>query len=242
MTQSAAAVVARPSFIGLRARAGRVTMNSPGPLPKRQQHRDIGTRRDALHPLTILSAVEQTQAIIGIVGEHIVHWSRGAERLYGWTAKEAIGSHFRDLLKQKSVGASEASTAELDDRGTWKGEFSRAHKDGRELAIAAHCVSRRDRSGRATVIELNNLIEPAECTAPPQRNRVQQTGASGCPPRRIVHDFNNLLGVITLNLELARERAVGGEVRKMIDEALDAAWQGAELTSRLADPAPRPQT
>jgi hypothetical protein len=59
----------------------------------------------------------------------------------------------------------------------------------------------------------------------------------------MVHDFNNLLGIITLNLELARERAAtGGEVHKMIEEALDAAWQGAELTSRLADPPPRLQT
>jgi PAS domain S-box-containing protein len=243
MTQSAASVMARPGFTGLRARAGRVTMNSPGPLPKRQQRRDIGTRRDAVHPLMILSAVEQTQAIIGIVEGRIVHWSRGAERLYGWTADEAIGSHVRDLLKQKDAGASEAGTAELDDCETWKGEFSRAHRDGRELAVAAHCVSRRDLSGRATLIELNNLIEPADHTLDPQPSRVQQTEANGCPPRRMVHDFNNLLGIITLNLELARERAaMGGEVHRMIEEALDAAWQGAEMTSRLAGPAPRLQT
>src|SRR4051812_41353863 len=98
----------------------------------------------------------------------------------------------------------------------------------------------RARVGRITI---NSPIEPAEHTPDPQPNWVRQTEANGCPPRRIVHDFNNLLGIITLNLELARERAAsGGEVRKMIDEALDAAWQGAELTSRLADMAPRPQT
>jgi PAS domain S-box-containing protein len=189
----------------------------------------------------ILNALEQTQAIIGIVDGRIVHWSRGAERLYGWTADEAIGSCARDLLKQKNAGASEASGGERDRYETWKAEVGRARKDGRELTIVAHCISRRDPGGRATVIELDNSIELAGRTADPQPTRVPQKEANGFPPRRIVHDFNNLLGIITLNLELARERAAnGGEFHKMIDEALEAAWQGSELTSRLADLAPRP--
>jgi PAS domain S-box-containing protein len=213
-------------------------MDSSGPWRKRRQRSEIGTRRDALDPVMILDALEQTQAIIGIVDGRIAHWSRGAVRLYGWTANEAIGSCVRDLLKQKSAGASEASGVERDRCGTWKGEIGRAHKDGRELTILAYCVSRRDSSGRATVIELDDSIELAD----PQPTRVPQTEANSCPPRRIVHDFNNLLGIITLNLELARERAAnGGEFHKMIDEALDAAWQGSELTSRLADLASRPQ-
>ena len=83
--------------------------------------------------------------------------------------------------------------------------------------------------------ELDDLIEPGGHTPQAQPTRVEQSEASGCPTRRMAHDFNNLLGIITLNLELARERAGGGEVREMIDEALDAAWQGTELTGRLAD-------
>jgi len=241
MTRSAAAMAARPSFTNRRAGVGRDTPNSSGPWPRRQRS-DIGTCRDTLDPLMILNALEQTQAIIGIVDGRIVHWSQGAELLYGWRAKEAIGSCVRDLLKQKSAGASEASAAERDRCGTWKGEFRRAHKDGRELTIAAHCVSRRNMNGRTTAIEIDNLIEPAGRTADPQPVRVHQAEANFYPPRRVVHDFNNLLGIIALNLELARERAASGsELRKMIDEALEAAWQGSELTSRLADLAPRSQ-
>ena len=96
-------------------------------------------------------------------------------------------------------------------------------------AIAA----RRDFDSRATVIELNDLIDPAGRRPEAQPTPVEQIEANGSPTRRIAHDFNNLLGIITLNLELARERA-GGEVREMIDEALDAAWQGSELAGHLA--------
>ena len=96
-------------------------------------------------------------------------------------------------------------------------------------------MSGRDVSGRATVIELDSLIEPAECDAHSPASRIQQPEANNCSTHRIAHDFKNLLGIITLNLELARECAAsGGELRKMIDEALAAAWQGSELTSCLA--------
>jgi PAS domain S-box-containing protein len=235
MTCSVAIVVARPSAADRRARIGRITVNSSGAQPKREQRSAIRTRRNAVHSLMILDALEQTQAIIGIVEGRIVHWSRGAERLYGWTATEAIGSCARDLLKQQSAGALEASETELDRCESWKAEFRRTHKDGRELAIAAHCASRRDPSGQATVIELDNLIESDERAADLQPARVPQTEVTIRSPGRMAHDFNNLLGIITLNLELARERAGGSNLGEMLDDALDAAWQGAELTSRLAD-------
>ena len=250
MTRPAASVAAGPSFTDRGAGVGRVMANGAGPWPKRQQRSAVGTRRDALYRGMILTALEQTQAIVGLVDGRIVHWSRGAELLYGWAANEAIGSRLRDLLRQRSAGAPEPSAAECEPRGIWRGELSRAHKDGRKLTIAAHCVSRRDLRGRAMVVELDHLIEPAGRGTDPladpqadrQAGRVRQTEANGCAPRRMAHDFNNLLGIITLNLELARERAAsGGEVGKMIDEALEAAWQGSELTSRLADLAPRLQ-
>ncbi len=238
MRRSAAAVVAKPSLTDRRIRPGRGATNGPRPRLKRQGGNSVEPRRDSFHPMMILTAVDQAQAIVGIVDGRIIHWSRGAERLYGWTANEAIGCRAGDLLKQNRASASEASASDVATGGIWKGKLSRAHKDGRELSIAAHRVSGRDISGRSTVIELDCLIEPAERTDHSPESRAEQTGASGCAIHRIAHDFKNLLGVITLNLELAREcAATGGELRKMIDEALAAAWQGSELTGRLADAA-----
>jgi hypothetical protein len=109
------------------------------------------------------------------------------------------------------------------------------------IRSVAEVAARRDLGGRAAVAELDNLIDlagrgpGAQPTPIEQIKANKQIGANGSPTRRMAHDFNNLLGIITLNLELARERAVSGEVRQMIDEALDAAWQGSELTGRLAD-------
>jgi PAS domain S-box-containing protein len=236
MTRPVAAPKARAKLAGRRTGSGRVAPQGVERRQKPQQRSGIEARGDPL-PALILNALEQTQAIIGIVDGRIVHWSRGDELLYGWTASEAIGRRAQDLLKQKNAAGSKAGAAKPARGAIRDGAVSRAHKDGRELAIAARCVSRCDFNGRAAIIELDDLIEPTGHAAPPASAPVRQSDADGDPTGRIVHDFNNLLGIITLNLELAltRERTTpGGELREMIEEALDAAWQSSELTGHLA--------
>jgi CheY-like chemotaxis protein len=49
----------------------------------------------------------------------------------------------------------------------------------------------------------------------------------------IAHDFNNILTLIIGNLELASHRDVTPEVRALIEDALEAAGLGADLTARL---------
>ena len=117
MRRSGAAIAAQPRFTERQVRAGRLTTNGSSRWLKRRQRNSIEPLRDALHPTTILNALEQTQAVVGIVDGRIIHWSRGAERLYGWTANEAIGCHAGDLLKRKDAGALKASAAELSSAG-----------------------------------------------------------------------------------------------------------------------------
>src|SRR3954452_10355062 len=215
MTRPVAAPKGHAKLAGRRAGIGRIATQGFERRQKPQQQSGSGTRGDP-PPASILNALEQTQAIIGMVDGCIIHWSRGAERLYGWTANEAIGRRAHDLLKQKNADRSEAGAGRPERGAIRDGAVSRAHKDGRELTIAARCLLHCDFNGRAAVIELDDLIEPTWHTEPPGSALARQTEPVGDPARRIVHDFNNLLGIITLNLELAliRERAaVSGKLR-----------------------------
>jgi PAS domain S-box-containing protein len=242
MSRPVAAPKKRAKPAGRRAGNVRSAANGSGSRQRPRQRGGSGTRGDPL-PTLILDALEQTQAVIGTVDGRIVHWSRGAERLYGWTADEAIGCRACDLLKQKNADDADvkAGAAEPWRGGIAEAAISRAHKDGRELAIAARCLSRCDLDGQAAVIELDDLVAPTEPARDAKTTGSRQTEAAADPIGRIIHEFNNLLGIITLNLELARERAaVGGDLHGMIEEALDAAWQGSELTGRLAAARRRP--
>jgi PAS domain S-box-containing protein len=67
-----------------------------------------------------------------------------------------------------------------------------------------------------------------------QLRQAQKMEAIGNLTGGMAHDFNNLLGVVVGNLDLARERAHGNdEVRELVEEALEAAWHGADLNRRL---------
>ncbi len=74
-------------------------------------------------------------AVIAVDLEHrVVHWSRGAEALYGWTAAEALGESIRDLIGLRTERAQEV-VAVTYSGGTWDGEFATVRKDGTALTV-----------------------------------------------------------------------------------------------------------
>jgi PAS domain S-box-containing protein len=67
-----------------------------------------------------------------------------------------------------------------------------------------------------------------------QLRQAQKMEAIGNLTGGMAHDFNNILGVIVGNLDLARDHVVDDEeLGELIGEALAAAWNGADLTRRL---------
>ncbi|NNE82126.1 MAG: PAS domain S-box protein [Silicimonas sp.] len=63
--------------------------------------------------------------------------------------------------------------------------------------------------------------------------RSQRLDAIGQMTGGVAHDFNNLLTVIIGNLELLQMRGVADDQKNLIQDALDSAELGADLTSRL---------
>ncbi len=67
-----------------------------------------------------------------------------------------------------------------------------------------------------------------------QLRQAQKMEAVGTLTGGLAHDFNNILCVIIGNLDFACEtEGCDGPLREVVDEALDAAMRGADLTRRL---------
>ena len=66
--------------------------------------------------------------------EKIRYWNKSAERLFGWTAKEAIGSDFVTMTYEDPAPF-EAAKRTLLEKGEWSGEVSKPTKTGLELKL-----------------------------------------------------------------------------------------------------------
>lgn len=79
----------------------------------------------------------------------ILSWNRGAERMFGWTAAEAVGRHITLIIPEERH-AEEADILARIRRGEGIDHFEtvRVTKDGRRLSISLSVSPIRDEAGR----------------------------------------------------------------------------------------------
>jgi PAS domain S-box-containing protein len=70
----------------------------------------------------------------------IQFWSKGCERLYGWTSQEVIGRKVEDVLGTEYPMPRQEIEAILIKAGSWSGDFVQRRRDGYLLTVA---VSRK---------------------------------------------------------------------------------------------------
>jgi PAS domain S-box-containing protein len=84
----------------------------------------------------------------------IEFWNTGAERLYGFTPKEAIGQSSHTLLQTKFPVEFTALITQLQNKCYWSGELRHICKDGREVNVESRLQLLSD----GTVIEVNRDV------------------------------------------------------------------------------------
>jgi PAS domain S-box-containing protein len=89
----------------------------------------------------------------------IQFWSAGAQRLYGWDAKEAVGADALQLLHTELPVSADEVEAALLEKGEWQAELSRRSRSGTRVQVASHWILHRDSEGRpGAVIEVDNDV------------------------------------------------------------------------------------
>jgi PAS domain S-box-containing protein len=67
----------------------------------------------------------------------ITYWNQGAEDLYGWSSKEAVGQIAHALLRTIFPISLDEANATLLRTGRWEGELVQIRRDGSEVVISA---------------------------------------------------------------------------------------------------------
>ncbi|HEV2189223.1 MAG TPA: PAS domain S-box protein [Stellaceae bacterium] len=117
----------------------------------------------------------------------------------------------------------------------YRGEFRALRAgSGEERWVRAVIRTVLDQNGQPGYFLGVHIDITEEKRAADQLRQAQKMEAIGNLTGGMAHDFNNLLGVIIGNLDLAsRFVPDGSEAKQLVQEAVGAAFSGAELTRRL---------
>jgi len=156
-----------------------------------------------------------SDAVITIDDEQrVTYINAAAERQYGVTASDALGRHLSEIYQDRWLRPEDEAAAAtiLRDTGCWRGENIHVKRSGEAIHVESS-VSRlhagdgirpgllavvRDITERKKTEEERALLEA-------QLREAQKLEAIGTLAGGVAHDFNNILGTILINAELARQ-------------------------------------
>ena len=197
---------------------------------------DLSAQREAEQRLQRQAALLDAarDAIVVHDLEHrIVYWNRGAERLFGWDAGQALGRRVPELLQEDENLAAQAQ-AEVLRRGEWAAVVRCRSRDGRDVMLDVRLSLLRDAAGCPEAVLAIKTDVTQRVALEAQLQQAQRLEAVGQLTGGVAHDFNNLLTVILGNAELLAEHLADKPMLLSLARmAATAAARGAELTQRL---------
>ena len=106
--------------------------------------------------------------------DRVVYWNRGAEEMYGFSAKEALGKITHELLQTAHPENLENIRKKLERNNRWSGELVHIRKDGETITVFSRWTLDRDVRGRPTSILETNTDVTAHKRAEQQQRAVYQ--------------------------------------------------------------------
>ncbi|MGC2415530.1 MAG: MASE4 domain-containing protein [Stellaceae bacterium] len=211
--------------VQLRARAG--------DLNRRVRERTDELARANRQLNAILEAAPLSIFMLDPTG-NVLLWTASAERLFGYTAEEAVGGPPPYLGDNELAVWRGAFARTVAEASSGFNQTPRRRRDGTMIDVSVTWAPVHDEDGAlfGVMYAIADITERKKLES--QLQQAQKMEAIGNLTGGMAHDFNNLLGVIIGNLDLLRElRKDDDEVDELAREAHDAAFRGADLTRRL---------
>jgi PAS domain S-box-containing protein len=162
-------------------------------------------------------------------------WNGGAERMYEYSAVEAIGKPISIIFPDEQRDEIPMILNKVNGGEILRNfETIRARKDGKQIRIALTVSPIKDASGRIVGASAIGRDITQSKQMEEMFRQAQKMEAVGRLAGGVAHDFNNLLSVIIGYSEMLLERAeIDGQVRKKCEEIKRAGDRAASLTRQL---------
>jgi PAS domain S-box-containing protein len=197
---------------------------------------DITERKkveERLHQQATLLDHALEAILVRDLDDRILFWNRGAERIYGWSANEAVGRNITTLLYRGSLSQYQKAKRELFERGEWSGELRHVTKDERDIMVESHWTLVGDENNRPKSILVINSDITEKKKLEAQFLRAQRMESIGTLAGGIAHDLNNILSPIMMALRMFQMRFADEESQRLLAMLQKSAERGAGLVSQV---------
>lgn len=170
--------------------------------------------------------------VVSDLDRRIVFWNKGAERILGWAALEAVGRRSDELFGPAALQEIANARAGFPS-DEWVGEVKLHNKAGNPLVLDARVTVIRDAQGRP----VSHLIISTDVTEQrkleKQYLRAQRLESIGTLAGGIAHDLNNVLAPILMAISLLQRKALDPESQRLLTVLEHSAQHGAGLVQQI---------
>lgn len=178
--------------------------------------KDVTEEKETEQKLRYLASLQESMhdAVIGTdLNFHIQSWNKAAERIYGWTAEEAMGQRLAELIQTKfeTEGTAEDARQTLLKNGVWEGEVIQQHHDGYPINILGSIVILKDEEGNPTgIVGVNHDIS--------ERKLAEEALAQKYEEEHQMQEY--LKALHEVSIELTRTETLDEFYRMAVDSGL----------------------
>lgn len=181
---------------------------------------------DLIKKQTKLLNLAHDTIMVRDLNDIIVYWNQGAEQLYGWSRKEAVGKYVHTFLQTIFPQPFEEVRKSFLKKGFWNGVLIHQTRAGRKVCVDSRWTLDRDESGKAQAyLEINNDITErklAEEALQRARNELESKVTERTRELSEANDKLRALSARLLNAQEEERRNISRELHDDLGQILTA--------------------
>jgi len=162
----------------------------------------------------------------------IQYWNRGAERIHGWTAAEAVGRHINEMLLLEPASY-RAARAVVRQTGYWEGEVAASTKAGQKILLQENWTLVLDAQEEPASIMVISSDVTEKRRLQTQTLRLQRLESIGTLAGGIAHDLNNMLTPLLMSVQVLQKKISTDDEGKMLAALQTNVLRGARLVKQI---------
>lgn len=181
------------------------------------------------------SLLEKTQDAIIVcdLNYKVLYWNKGAERIYGWTIADVLGSSVMMIYENGLEKRHAVIKASLEASSEWRAQEKHINKSGDKIfAESRWTMVRNDQNQPDYILIINTDITEKHRTEE-HLLRAQRMESIGTLAGGIAHDFNNILSPILMSVGMMQAKTKDPETIRWLELIRQSSERGAALVHQV---------